>query len=139
MNRAGHFEAFKAAIPTPVAAHDTIAPLAADGQLVRASYAVLHDIGADGPPSDERWTAAQRATSKVTWRYVVKSVGTTPFAARSVDSAIATGLIGKTLTVSGRICDPLRLDDVGDVKTDTSVSPPLFYVEADYLLRSQPA
>mgnify|MGYP000931461255 CR=1 FL=1 len=139
MNRAGHFEAFKAAIPSPVAAHDSTAPLAPDKSILRASYAVLYDVGTVAPPDDERLTAPQRSTSKVTWQYVVKSVGTSPFAARSVDSAVADGLVGKPLTVTGRKLDPIRLDDVGPVKEDTDVSPPLYFIESVYLLRSQPA
>lgn len=139
MNRAGHFEAFKASIPSPVAAHDTTAPLAPDKTILRASYAVLYDVGAVAPPDDGRLTSPQRSTSAVTWQYVVKSVGVAPFAARSVDSAVADGLVGKVLTVTGRKLDPLVLDDVGPVKEDTSVSPPLYFIESVYLLRSQPA
>jgi len=137
MNRSGHFEAFKAAIPSPVAAHDTLVPVV-DGEILRASYSVLYDVGADDPPDDDRYLAAQRAASKVTWRYVVKSVGESPFAARAVDSAVA-GLIGKVLIVAGRKCDPLELDEVGPVKEDTSVSPPLYFIESDYLLTSREA
>lgn len=139
MNRAGHFEAFKAAIPSPVAAHDSTAPLAPDKTILRASYAVLYDTGTVAPPDDGRLTSPQRSTSAVTWQYVVKSVGVAPFAARSVDSAVADGLVGKVLTVTGRKLDPLVLDDVGTVKEDTSVSPPLYFIESVYLLRSQPA
>lgn len=139
MNRSDHFEAFKGAIPSPVAAHDTIVPTLSDGEVLRASYSVLYDVGADDPPDDDRYTAAQRAESKVTWRYVVKSVGVTPFAARAVDSAVAKGVVGAVLTVSGRKCDPIELDEVGPVKEDTSISPPLYFIESDYLLTSREA
>lgn len=139
MQRAEHFAAFLSAIPAPVAGHDTAAPTNSDGTLLRASYAVAYDRGAKAPPDDGRLTKGQSADDAVTWRFVVKSVGTTPFAARSVDSAIASALVGRTLIVAGRRCDPIRMDDNGEVKRDSAVSPPLYYTESDYLLRSQRA
>jgi hypothetical protein len=138
MNRAAHFDAVKAAIPAPVAAHDTAVPLVG-GQVLRSSYTVLHDMGVDGAPEDDRYTKAQSKDSAVTYRYVVKSVGVTPFAARSVDDAVGNALIGKALTVQGRTCEPLRLDDSGQVEEDRTVSPPLYVIESDYLLTSKAA
>ncbi len=139
MNRAGHVAGALALVPSPVAAHDTVAPLTPEGTLVRASYAVLHDMGADAPPDDGRYTKAQTADAAVTWRIVVKAVGVTPFAARSVDSAVAAGLVGQVPVVAGRSCDPLRIDDIGPVKPDMAVSPPLFFTETHYLLTSKGA
>lgn len=138
MARAEQFEQFKSLIPAPVAAHDMGAPLAEGGQLLRASYAIVYDIGTDRPPRDDRYTKRQTADSAATWRYVVRSVGVTPFAARSVDEAVARGVVGRTIEVAGRVFEPIEQDDVGEVEEDADSSPPLYYVESDYLIRSQP-
>lgn len=139
MKRADHFSAFLAAVPAPVAAHDSTVPIDSNGVVLRASYAVVHDNGAEDPPDDARLAKQQAPDDAVTWRYIVKSVGISPFAARAVDSAVAVGLIGKTLSVAGRKCDPVRMIQSGPVIEDKTVQPSLFYTESDYLLRSQRA
>lgn len=139
MNRAAHFERVKSLIAPPVIVHDSTAPLDEnDGTVVRASYAILYDLGADEPPDDERYAKQQDPDSKVTLRYVVKSVGETPFAAREVDGTVAGQLISQVIEVEGRECDPIVCDEIGGVKEDTSVSPPLYFIESDYLVTSKP-
>ncbi len=140
MKRAQHFEAAMAAIPAPVAAHDTKVPIdPVTDKVIRASYVVVYDLGADDPPSNVRLTETQRSDASITWRYRARSVGITPFAARSVDSAVADGMVGKRVVVAGRSCWPIRLDVVGEVVEDKDVSPPLYFVDSEYLLRSDPA
>lgn len=139
MSRTEQFDKFKGLIPAPVAAHDMGAPLAEDGQLLRASYAIVYDLGADRAPRDDRYAARQTAASASIWRYVVRSVGTTPFAARAVDDAVAQGVTGRTIQIDGRLFEPVELAEIGEVQEDADSSPPLYYVESDYLLRSQPA
>ncbi len=135
---AAEFDAFMALVPAPVAAHDTIVPLCEDGQLLRASYAVVYDLGTEGAPHDDRYTAPQTADSAATRRYVVRSVGTTPFAARAVNEAIVRGVVPKVIDLPGRRFDPIELAEVSRVMEDDDSSPSLFYIESDYLLRSQP-
>lgn len=139
MDRSAHFDGVKALMTAPLIVHDTVVPLNADGTPVRASYAVLYDLGPDKPPDDDRFTAPQTADSAVELRYVVRAVGETPHAAREVTKASSRQLIKATPAVAGRVCFPLRLDESGDVKQTEDVSPPLYFIDSHYLLRSQPA
>lgn len=139
MTRAAHFEGFRSLILPPLESFDSDVPLNGDGTIRRSSYVIVHDLGADDPPDDERYTAPQTAASRVTYRYVTKSVGLTPFAAREVDDKVAANVVGGTVAVAGRVCDPIVRDEVGDVKQDTDTSPPLYFIESDYLLTSSPA
>lgn len=139
MSRSAHFAGFLALLGPPLDSHDTMVPLNTDGTIRRASYVVAHDLGADDPPDDERYTKRPDAASKVTYRYVTKAVGTTPFAAREVDDKVAAQVVGEVLEVAGRVCDPIVRDEVGDMKQDTDTSPPLYFIESDYLVTSKPA
>lgn len=136
--RSAHMTAFMALLGgLPVPAHDSDAPLDGDGQIVRASYVVAWDMGPD-TLDDERLTAGQRVDSDGDYRFVTKSVGTTPFACREVHDAVTERVIGHRLVVAGRTCEPARLDAGGDrVQRDTSVSPPLYFIEADWIVPSR--
>jgi hypothetical protein len=138
--RSQHMAAFMArleALPTPV--YDSNAPLNPDGTIRRGSYVVAWDVGPDSL-DDERLTARQRVDSAGAYRYVTKSVGVTPFAAREVHDAVARLVTGHRLAIDGRRCDPARFDPGNDQsQPDTSVSPPLYFIEADWIVPSQRA
>ncbi|MEV4737183.1 MULTISPECIES: hypothetical protein [unclassified Microbacterium] len=137
MNRAEHFARVIARVrerPNLVA-HDEIAPLNADGTIVRASYVVMHDLGADDV-GDKRYTAPRRPEEGQTLRVVARCVGVDANACRKVADAVIGQLSGWTPSVPGRSCEPLKVDEVGDVTPDKTVSPPLPYIDVDFTYRS---
>lgn len=138
MNRQEHFEKViaRARARPNLTVHDTRAPLDANGQLVRASYVVLHDLG----PDDVHTRFSERRSVDVsrTMRVVGRCVGVDPAAARRVATAFAAQMDGYELIVTGRKCWPITIDDESDVKDDDKVSPPLSYVDVDLVYRSDP-
>lgn len=138
--RSAHMTAFMARLGgLPVPAHDSDAPLDGDGQIVRASYVVAWDMGPD-VLDDDRVASAQAYESEGDYRFVTKSVGTSPFAARAVRDAVAAQMTGHRLVVAGRNCDPIRLDPTAaPVQRDTSASPPLWFIEDDWIVTSRRA
>lgn len=139
--RSAHMAAFISWLDGGIATavHDSDAPLNPDGTIVRASYVVAWDTGPDSL-DDERLAATQQVDSRGDYRFVTKSVGVTPFAARAVHDAVAARVTGQRLVVSGRRCEPIRLDPGNDgVQRDTTVSPPLYFIEADWIVPSDRA
>lgn len=139
--RSAHMAAFVAHLDAGIAppVHDSDAPLNADGTIVRASYVVVFDTGPDDL-DDGRLGASQRVDSDADYRFVTKAVGVTPLAARAVQDAVAARVTGHRLVVTGRTCEPARLDPGDDsVQRDTSVSPPLYFIEADWIVPSRRA
>lgn len=137
--RSAHMAAFLDRLEgVPVPVHDSEPPLA-DGTVVKASYVVAWDLGPD-VLDDERLTAEQRVDSDGVYRWVTKSVGTTPFAARAVRDAVAAQMTGHRLVIAGRTCGPIELDPGNAaVQTDRSVTPPLYFIEDDWVASSSRA
>lgn len=143
MNRQAHFEQIltRARARPNLTVHDSEAPLDANGQIVRASYVVLHDLGPDGI-GDHRFTKRVDVNSGRVMRVVGRCVGEDAAAARRVSTALIAQLTppgGWSPTVEGRDCWPLVLDDESDVKKDDKVSPPLWFVDVDFTYRSNPS
>jgi hypothetical protein len=137
MNRAAHFAAVIARVrerPNLIA-HDEIAPLNADGTVLRASYAVMHDLGADDV-GDKRYTAPRRPDEGQTLRVVARCVGADADACRKIADAVIGHLSGWTPTVPGRSCEQLTVDEVSEVELDKTVNPPLPYIDVDFTYRS---
>lgn len=42
------------------------------------------------------------------------------------------------MTVPGRTCRPIVVDDESEVEKDTTVSPPLWFVDVDFTYRTVP-
>ncbi|ANJ26818.1 hypothetical protein [Agromyces aureus] len=100
---------------------------------------VAFDTGPDDL-DDERLAASQRVDSKGDYRFVTKSVGIDPFAARQVRDAVATRITGHRLVVAGRACGPAYWDPSNaPVQRDTSVTPPLYFIEDDWVVPSDRA
>lgn len=137
MNRAEHFEAVIARVRARpnLAVHDEIAPLNPDGTTVRASYVVMHDLGADDV-GDKRYTAPRRPDEGQTLRVVARCVGEDANAARRIADAVVGQLEGWTPTVPGRSCKPLTIDEISEVEFDKTVNPPLPYIDVDLTYRS---
>ncbi len=139
MNRHAHFEAIlarareRAAPPT----YDTDAPLNPDGTVVRSSYRVMHDLGADDI-GDDRYAALNGDDAARTMRFVARCVGVDPAAVRRVADATRAQFVKWTPIIPGRSCWPVRLDGDGEMKEDKTVSPPLPYVDLDFTYRTFP-
>lgn len=127
-----------AAFKTRVAAHsmlsnktDTVVRLKADGTPVRTNYVVL----TPGIPDldDDRYTAPQVVESKRICRYDTRIVAVDVDGLLLLTEALHTQLIGATLTVSDRTCDPIRLlpgVEEGRVQFDRTAR--LFYLDETY-------
>lgn len=140
MNRQAHFEQIltRARARPNLIVHDSQAPLDGDGQIVRASYVVLHDLGPDDI-GDRRFTKRRTVTSGRTMRVVGRCVGEDPAAARRVADAFKTQMDGFEIVTPGRKCWPMVIDDESEADKDAKVSPPLWFVDIDMTYRSDPA
>lgn len=138
--RTAHFNAFDARVKARVAAlasktYDGDAPLE-NGQVLRATYLVLHDFGFD-EQNDERLSVTVQDTADGTYRVVVRVVATTRAAVRTVVDTVKTNMAGQVLTIAGRICGPLAVEPgPHPVERDDDVSPPLFWADLDFVWRS---
>jgi hypothetical protein len=138
--RSDHYDAIKAALQslTSLEIYDTVAPLNSDGTVRKASYYVLHDLGAS-KFSDQRFTSTQAPASTRMYRYVLRSVGTTPFASRE-NADVGLGLVGKTLTVLGRKIDPIQVDSQSEPSPDPATGTPLvWWNDTDFIVWSRRA
>lgn len=139
MNRQAHFEQVlaRARARPNLVVHDSDAPLDEKGQVVRAQYVVLHDLG----PDSKHLAFTERASVAASrmMRVVGRCVGVDPAAARRTADAFAVQMDGHVLVVPGRKCWPITIDDESDVEKDTKVSPPLWYVDIDLVYRTDPA
>ena len=138
--RTAHFSAFDARVKARVPAlaskmYDGDAPLE-NGQVLRATYLVLHDFGFD-EQNDERLSVTVQDTADGAYRVVVRVVATTRAAVRSVVDTVTTAMVGQVLTIAGRICGPLAVEPgPHPVERDDDVSPPLFWADLDFIWRS---
>lgn len=136
-----HFSAVLARLEANAAltVHDGEAPLNADGTVVYGTYCILFG-GSPARLAPDRVTQPPRSADPALFRYVVRSVGSSAYAVRRVAEAVQTQLVGFKPTVAGRTCEAISLSDSDEFpKQDTAVSPPLFFLEDDYELRSYPA
>lgn len=135
-----HFAAFKArlaaALPAAVSVEDT-AKVDGAGGLVRAQYVILFGGGPD-ELDDGRLAAPQSPDSDAEYLYTVRCVGVTADGARMVAQKVIA-IVGQVITVEGRACSPLELDDSSNVEPDNAVKPPLWYLDLDFLLKSSRA
>lgn len=135
-----HFDAFKSRIAADATldVHDSKAPRSSDGTLLYDTYVVLYGGGPE-MLDDERATAAIRANSTVEYVYTTRSVAPDAAGCRSVHDHVATQVAGYVLTVSGRACRPIRHTG-GDANPlpDDSVRPPLFFMDDEWTLVTDP-
>lgn len=142
--RTAHFTAFDEAVKVRVPAlasktFDGDAPLNADGTVRRETYLILHDFGFDRQ-DDERLTVIVQDAADGRYRVVARVVATTRAATRDVVDTLKAALVGHTLTIAGRVCGALQVEPgPHPVERDDDVSPPLFWVDLDFIWRSQRA
>lgn len=139
--RTAHFTAFEARVKARVAAlasktYDGDAPLNTDGTVKRETYLILHDFGFD-EQNDDRLSVTVQDTADGTYRVVVRVVATTRAAVRTVVDTVKTNMVGQVLTITGRACGPLEVEPgPHPIERDDDVSPPLFWVDLDFIWRS---
>lgn len=138
MDRQAHFAQLLArARERPnMAVHDSAAPLDSNGQIVRAQYVVLHDVGPDAVHL--RFTERRSVSAAATMRAVGRCVGVDPDAARRMAGAFKTQMDGFVIVTPGRKCWPVEVEEA-EVEKDDKVSPPLWFVDVDLTYRTEPA
>lgn len=136
-----HYNAMKAWLegePALTGKVHAAALVSSTGVIVRDTYVILFG----GPPDSlesGRLAAPQRIDSDAEYLYPARCVSTTPSGALAVAAKVLGRAVGAVLTVPGRVCQPIRLDDSGPVTPDDNITPPLYYVDVDLLLASSPA
>lgn len=142
--RTAHYSAFETALKAAVPAlasstFDGDVPLNTDGTVRRATYLVLHDMGFDRQ-DDDRLTVTVQDAADGTYRVIVRVVATTRAAVRATADVVKAGLTGVVLTITGRTCGAVQPEPgPHPVERDDDVTPPLFYLDLDFVFRSQRA
>lgn len=108
------------------------------GLPIQATYCVIFG-GAPDVLTDGRLTSPQKADSDAEYIYTVRAVSTTVDGVMAVMAKVNTQLIGFTPTISGRRCNPIYLDYSSEVRPDNAVSPPMYYADCEFLLKSSRA
>ncbi|MFZ4843952.1 hypothetical protein [Mycetocola saprophilus] len=111
------------------------ARLDSKGGLVRDNYVIV--TVARGSLGDERLTAPQRADSDADYYIDIRTVATTAAAARMLLDRTEQQLLNGPLAVQGRACTSVVCGVTRPIATDMTVTPPLFYVDADYSFTSR--
>ena len=137
---ADHFDAVRSRLNAHPMIANQVYDIARTGTagLIKANYLILFG----GPPeslNDDRAFGTQQADSTAEFIYTVRAVGTTPAAVRAWSDAAFTQLVGHVLTIPGRKCDRIILDDSTPIQEDKGATPSLYYSDTDYLLRSSRA
>jgi hypothetical protein len=107
----------------------------ANGSPVLETYTILFG-GAPDSLGDDRLTGVAVAGSDASYTYMVRSVSPSADGVRSAMSKVLTQLVGFTPAIGGRRCSPILFDFASEVRADNAVSPPLFYVDSDFVLKS---
>lgn len=85
------------------------------GELVRDNYVVAKPNFAD--IDDRRYTSLQRFGSAELCEFDARFVATTPDGVLLLLEAALEHLLGRVLTVAGRVCDPIRVDRTANDRT----------------------
>lgn len=135
------FNAFKAALSEPAQLAgkvDTSVRVTTAGEAVRTNYVIAFPaaVGYD----DERYTASQRFGSTRMCEFDVRFVAVDADGVLILAEAAMKHLLNLTLTVPGRVCDPIWVDrgvQSERVKFDRTAR--LFYLDVTYEFKSRSA
>jgi hypothetical protein len=106
--------------------------------LAREQYLILY--GSTGSLDNDRHTAPQAPNSDATFRYTIRAVSISADGVLLLMTKVYAQLAGRILTITGRKCNPILLDNNNaNVEPDMSVVPPLFYLDIDAELKSSRA
>lgn len=107
----------------------------ADGQPIKGVYVVVYGGSPDVLESGRAF-AEQRPDSDAEFVYTVRSVAPTAAGCRAAQAQVSAQLVGHTPTVAGRTTYPIRLTLGDEVTPDDDMSPPLYFADDEYTLRS---
>jgi hypothetical protein len=108
------------------------------GTPVLGTYTILFG----GPPDvldSGRLTGVQTMAADATYTYTVRCVSVTADGVRAAMGKVLNQLVGYTPTIAGRRCTPIVFDFAADVRADNAVTPPLFYSDTDFVLKTSNA
>lgn len=134
-----------AAVKARLQADTIIAPKVFDAARVDATGALIRDtyvILFGGPPDDlddGRNTSPQSSGSDAVYLYPTKVVSITAIGALGFAKKVSDHLVGFRPVIANRLCGEIALDDADPVEVDFSVTPPLYYVNQDFILKSSRA
>lgn len=135
---AAHYSAMKACIESRPALAGKVfaaARLNPQGGLVRETYVILFPTAPD--LDDDRFTAVQAEGSTATFEFDVKAVAPTADGVMHVMDHLTAALVGASLDVAGRRCDPVVLTSSDPVAPDDDSSPPMFYADLEFTVVSR--
>lgn len=135
-----HYNAVKAALEADPDLSGKVYPSARlddAGGLVRGAYVIVYPTA----PLELQGRFGQAVTTgslpRATFVFDIRAVSTTALAAGRLLDKIMAQLLGARLTVTGRRVDAVRLESVGRVEPDASITPPLFYGDAAFRVVSR--
>jgi hypothetical protein len=136
-----HFEAVKSRLLADAAlasrgVYDSA--LMEDGVPVIGTYMILFG-GAPDSFDDARLSAGQSMSSDATYVYTVRAVSPSADGVRSALQKVFAQLLGFVPVIAGRRCSPLTFNFSTEVRADNAVSPPLFYADSEFTLKSSRA
>lgn len=133
-----HYEAVKERLEGDAALADKVfdtSRINADGELIRANYLILYG-GSPAELGGDRLFKQQVQGDNGVFDFTVRGVGVTATSARTMLAAASAQLVNWIPEIAGRNCRPMKFTGGGDIRTDTSVKPPLYYADDEYELRS---
>lgn len=142
--RTAHYTAFDQRVRERVPAlaqlvFDGDVPLNTDGTIKRGTYIVLHDMGFDSQ-DDERFAESTDDAADGTYRIVARIIADGRSRVREVADIVKTAMVKQILTITGRHCGAIVKDPgPSAIERDEDVSPPLLYLDIDFIWRSQRA
>lgn len=137
MSEKTHFDAIKTRIEAHALLDDktfTAVRLDDSGDPVRSNYLVLYSL-VTAVLDDDRYSSRQSVGSTVDYEFDVRVVAVDAVGLMLLVDAVKTQLIEHALSVSGRVCWPVRLDTPGEsARFDKDAR--LHYVDLSFMFRS---
>lgn len=106
-----------------------------DGSYIRANYWILFG-GAPSKVGGDRQARSQIVNDNAVFDYIFRAVGISPEAVRGMIDAGMGQLVEWRPVIPGRRCQPVRYTGGTDLQKEPAVSPPLYYQDAEFELRS---
>ncbi len=116
---------------------DDTARLNANGEYIRTNYIILFG-GAPAETGGDRQARSQIRNDNAVFDYRLRHVGISPEAVRRLIDESNAQLFEWTPIIPGRRCVRMHYPprQKPEVQVETSVKPPLFYADTEWVLRS---
>lgn len=136
------FAAFKTALGEPAMLAgkvETAIRVTATGDPVRTNYVIA--FPAVPQFDDQRYTAVQIFESTRELEYDVRAVAVDADGVLLLGEAVVKQMLNRVLTVSGRVCDPVRMptDNVEEGRVEYDKTARLFYIDMTFRFVSRRA